>query len=276
MYRVVKPAKTSSAATPVAQSVRRLTVRQQRRREAGPGTIGACHPVLVRHRKKEARLPAPSPHRWVVVERRRLRSTQACMASCVREGRDRAHLSCASIPSVTPGSYRRGCFAIVGVWRRRSSCGSCRLPRRVFLVCPFLDLGRVCRGFFVARLVARLGMSPRLSPFVLVVRRVVAGLRGRRWVPLWVPWFCTSLVLGLVGGLRGGGSRRAVFLLPRFFYPNLVDFSQALYSGHFYGISELRGARLVERFAQCSFRHLRQVVFHLAGSLGVFPEFRSS
>ena len=75
--------------------------------EAGPGTIGACHPVLVRHRKKEARLPAP-PHRWVVVERRRPRSTQACMASCVREGRDRAHLCCAAIPSVIPGSYRRG------------------------------------------------------------------------------------------------------------------------------------------------------------------------
>ena len=30
------------------------------------------------------------------------------MASSVRERRDRAHLSCAAIPLVTPGSYRRG------------------------------------------------------------------------------------------------------------------------------------------------------------------------
>ena len=53
-------------------------------------------------------MPVPSPHRWVVVERRRPRSIQACMASGVSERRDRAHLSCATIPIVTPGSYRRG------------------------------------------------------------------------------------------------------------------------------------------------------------------------
>ena len=135
---------------------------------------------------------------------------------------------------------------------------------------PFSGLGSSLPWFLRCSPRRHPGRAPWLSPFVLVVRRVVAGLRGRRWDPLWVPWFCTPLVLGLVGGLRSGGSRRAVFLLPRIFNPYLVDFSQGLYSGHFYGISELRGARQVERFAQCSFRHLQQVVFHLAGSLGVF------
>ena len=60
------------------------------------------------------------------------------------------------------------------------------------------------------------------------------------------------------------------------FLPLFMDFSQGLYFGRFYGISELRGARQVERFAQCSFRHLGQGVFHLAGSFGVFSDFRSS
>ena len=41
----------------------------------------------------------------------------------------------------------------------------------------------------------------------------------------------------------------------------------------FAAFSELRGVRQVERFAECSFRHLRQVVFNLAGSLGVFLNF---
>ena len=148
MYRVVKPAKTSSAATPVAQSVRRLTVRQQWRREAGPGTIGACHPVLVRHRRRGERLPDPSPHRWVVAERRRPRTTQACMFSCVSKGRDRAHLSCAAVPSVSPGPYRRG----------RWLCWSCSSRRRP-------------------------GRAPSLFPVSLVFLRDVTGIRERRWAP---------------------------------------------------------------------------------------------
>ena len=50
-----------------------------------------------------------------------------------------------------------------------------------FLFLLFSTWGRVCRGFFVSRLV-------EISPCVLVVRRVVAGLSGLRWEPLWVPW----------------------------------------------------------------------------------------
>ena len=50
-------------------------------------------------------------------------------------------------------------------------------------------------------------------------------------------------------------------------------FSGVLRSAVFAAFSELRGVRQVERFAECSFRHLRQVVFHLAGSLGVFLNF---
>ena len=41
----------------------------------------------------------------------------------------------------------------------------------------------------------------------------------------------------------------------------------------FAAFSYCSGARQVERFAACSFRHLPQVVFHLAGSLAVFPAF---
>ena len=115
----------------------------------------------------------------------------------------------------------------------------------------------------------RPGRAPSLFPVSLVFLRDVAGLRGRRWaLPLWVPFvlpvflvvFAVSVSLDR-SGLSFGFY--ALLLL-------LVDFKEELYFGHFYGISELRGARQVERFAQCSFRHLRQVVFHLAGSLRVF------
>ena len=108
MYRVVKPAKTSSAATPVAQSVRTLAVRTAVEAGGWPGDHRARVILFWCDTAKEARLPVPSPHRWVVVERRRPRSIQACMVSGVSERRDRAHLSCATIPIVTPGSYRRG------------------------------------------------------------------------------------------------------------------------------------------------------------------------
>ena len=245
MYRVVKPAKTSSAATPVAQSVRKLAVRQQWRREAGPGTIGACHPVLVRHRKKRrgcpphhpiagwwwsADVPGPFRHAWLLV--------------LVREG------SCASKLCHDPDSYSwflsTWAFAIVGIWRRRSFCSFPVYLFKFYLFSTWV-------GFPVF-----LRFSPRRD-FSFRPRGSLYGCWSPR-APL--------------GTLVGAVVRHPLFLvfLEVFvaFLPLFMAFSQSLYFGRFYSISELRGARQVERFAQCSFRHLGQVVFHLAGSLGVF------
>ena len=57
-----------------------------------------------------------------------------------------------------------------------------------------------------------------------------------------------------------------------------ADFDVVAYFVRFFAaFSELRGARQVDRLADCSFRHLPPVVFFiLAGSLGVFSDLRSS
>ena len=111
--------------------------------------------------------------------------------------------------------------------------------------------------------------APSLFPVSLVFLRDVAGLRGRRWapplsVPFVLPVFLVVFAVSVTPDRSGLSFAFYAFVLL------LVDFNEELYFGHLYGISELRGARQVERFAQCSFRHLPQVVFHLAGSLGVF------
>ena len=120
----------------------------------------------------------------------------------------------------------------------------------------------------------RPGRAPSLFPVSLVFLRVFAGLCGLLWAP---PFGCRGsahpLFLVLLEVFVVVDHAELSFSFLAFLNPYLVDFSQGLYSGHFYGISELRGARQVERFAQCSFRHLQQVVFHLAGSLGGFLRF---
>ena len=110
------------------------------------------------------------------------------MASCVREGRDRGHLSCAAIPRVTPGSYRRGRLLlwVIGFsatsssWFLYSGLWSC-FPW--FLRCS--PLRRPVR-------------AQSLFPFALVDRPFVACLRGFRWDPLWVPLFGTPFFLVLL------------------------------------------------------------------------------
>ena len=110
------------------------------------------------------------------------------MASCVSEGRDRAHLSCAAVPSVSPGPYRRGrwlllgCARLIFLWF---------LP--VFLVdfffFPFLWVLSGLPWFLLCSPRRRPGRAPSLFPVSLVFLRDVAGLRGRRWAPpLWVPF----------------------------------------------------------------------------------------
>ena len=98
-------------------------------------------------------MPAPSPQ---VAERRRPRTTQACMVSCVSKGRDRAHLSCAAVPSVSPGPYRRGrwlcwsCSRLIFLWFLPSSSS-------ISSSLPFSGFCRACRGFFFVHLVAARG-----------------------------------------------------------------------------------------------------------------------
>ena len=90
------------------------------------------------------------------------------------------------------------------------------------------------------------------------------------WVLSGFPWFL------LCSPRRRLGRAPSLFPVSLVFLRGVAGLRERrweLYFGHFYGISELRGARQVERFAQCSFRHLPQVVFHLAGSLGVFLRF---
>ena len=137
---------------------------------------------------------------------------------------------------------------------------------------PFSGFCRACRGFFFVRLVAARGgrrVCFRSPSCFFVVSLVSAGAVGP--LPcgcrLFSPCSWSSSLSPLV-----------------WFAPGCLSPSTHLYCywwtsrrncfcGHFYCISELRCARQEERFAQCSFRHLRQVVFHLAGSLGVFLRF---
>ena len=166
------------------------------------------------------------------------------MASSVSERRDRAHLSCATIPLVTPGSYRRGRLLlwVFGVVDLPS-----RLPHQLLLV---LDLSRVCRGFFFSRLVG-------ISPSVLVVLRVFfflmvsAGSFGNPcgFRCTGSPSFFVFLEFFVIVGLS-----ELSFYFLAFFIP-ICGLLAGLVFWPFYGISELRGARQVERFAQCSVRH---------------------
>ena len=178
-------------------------------------------------------MPAPSPHRWVVAERRRPRTTQACMASCVREGRDRAHLSCAAIPSVTPGSYRRG-----------------RLLLWVFGV---VDLPVVPAAFLVEFFFSTLFWT---WVEVAVVSSFLASSPPREGAEV-VSWrprgssCCSWSPRAPLGPLVGAvvlhppcssccWSSSLWWIAPSslspssHFYPYLVDFSQDLYSGHFF------------------------------------------
>ena len=179
------------------------------------------------------------------------RTTQACMASCVSEGRDRAHLSCAAIPIVTPGSYRRG-----------------RLLLWVFGVD---DLPAVFLSTSSSSTCSRLGSG--LPWFLRFSPRRDFSLRPRgSSCGCWSPQTPLKTLVGAV--VRHHllevfvvVDHSSIFTL--FFWTS----RRACILAVFYGISELRSAHQEERFAQCSFRHLRQVVFHLAGSLGVFLRF---
>ena len=166
------------------------------------------------------------------------------MASGVSERRDRAHLSCATIPIVTPGSYRRGRLLL---WMYLASS--------IFLqFFPSTSSSSTC-----SRLGSGLPWFLRFSP-----RRADCLLSSS--------WFVVLLLVsaGSVGnpcGCRGSAPPFFLVFLEVFvvwitpsclstsshLLPLFMDFSQGLYFGHFYGISELRGARQVERFAQCSF-----------------------
>ena len=180
------------------------------------------------------------------------------MASSVRERRDRAHLSCAAIPLVTPGSYRRG-----------------RLLLWVFGVVDLPAVPSVCLiKYFLFLLFSTWVGFAVVSSFLDSSRFLLPSL----WFVVWLlvspgsignPCGCRcsapSLFLGLLGVLRCSGSLRAVFLHPRIFYPYLWTSRRACILAVFTAFSELRGVRQVERFAQCSFRHLRQVVFPPGG-----------
>ena len=252
-------------------------MRQQRRLEAGPGTIGAYHPVLVRQpakRGKVARGITPIAGWWWSADVPG--PTQACMASCVRQGRDREHLSCAAIPRVTPGSYRRGRLLlwVLGVFDLPIVPAVFR--DEFFLIAKFWTWVKFS---VVSSLLASSppGEAQSLSPFILVVRRFVACLRGFRWDPLWVPLFGIPLFLVLLEIFVVVAHAELSFCLPRNFLP--------LFGGLLEGSGILA---IFLAFPSCGvparwrglrnvvFRHLRQVVFHLAGRLGVFPEFCSS
>ena len=104
------------------------------------------------------------------------------MVSCVSEGRDRAHLSCAAVPSVSPGPCRRGrwlcwsCSRLIFLWFLPSSSS-------ISSSLPFSGFCRACRGFFFVHLVAARGGPPSLFPVSLVFLRDVTGIRERRWAP---------------------------------------------------------------------------------------------
>ena len=91
------------------------------------------------------------------------------------------------------------------------------------------------------------------------------------WLSRWIPWLpgagcgvVLALRVSFVPGFCLRGARLWYFCRVRRGY---------VFWPFFAAFSELRGARQVERFAQCSFRHLGQVVFHLAGSFGFFLVF---
>ena len=96
---------------------------------------------------------------------------------------------------------------------------------------------------------------------------------GAEWLPVVLPFLVSSLVFSdeafvllFSSGLR--------LSLGSLFVLILVDFPTVYVVGPFFfcGISELRGARQVERFVACSFRHLPQVVFHPGGQPRSFSD----
>ena len=117
------------------------------------------------------------------------------MVSCVSEERDRAHLSCAAVPSVSPGPYRRGRWLLLELYEVDLSV----VPAVflvVFFVFPFLWVLSGLPWFLLCSPRRRRGRAPCLFPVSLVFLRGVAGLRGRRWAPsLWVPFVLPVFVV---------------------------------------------------------------------------------
>ena len=208
-------------------------------------------------RHKEKRRCSPTDFYSVGAERGRAWTEVRCAWSKMhRQGRDGVHQSCAAVPSAYLGLVA---YAVI-------------LPGRlgvsdvdVFAVlCPLL-FGWLSfsplLGFLRVRPPCRCGRCSLWSsrPCWCSFSWLSRWFRGR---PGRAGVLVSPVSASFVPGILSSRSTTFVFL-PISTWLRILAVSTAF--------SELRGARQVERFAECSFRHLPPVVFFiLAGSLGVF------